>query len=120
MTRNKIHAFSLAAALVVCGVVLASIAPQAGAQGASSSSPQSQKIVKTQFEVLHMLYQSLQVRSIADMRELHTFTYSPAIRDKMQKIFNDGGYQYGDKITLLYDPASLQVIKLKGKPSKAL
>ena len=32
-----------------------------------------------------MMYQSIQVRSLADPRELHTFTYSPAIRDKMQK-----------------------------------
>jgi hypothetical protein len=119
MTRNKIHAFSLAAALVVCGVVLASIAPQAGAQGASSSSPQSQKIVKTQFEVLHMLYQSLQVRSIADMRELHTFTYSPAIRDKMQKIFNDGGYQYGDNVVVWYQQGTAIALNIKGKPSKA-
>jgi hypothetical protein len=38
----------------------------------------------------------------------------------MQGIVDKGGYQYGDKITVLYDPASLQVIKLKGKPSKAL
>src|ERR1700688_1908789 len=98
MTRNKTHAFSLAAALFFCCAVLARYAPQAGAQSAPPSAPQTQKIIKTQFEVLHMLYQSLQVRSLADMRELHTFTYSPGLRDKMQAIFNAGGYQYGDKV----------------------
>ena len=51
-----------------------------------------------------MTYQSLQVHSLADTRELHTFTYSPAIRDKMQNIFNAGGYQYGDKVVVWYKP----------------
>jgi hypothetical protein len=51
---------------------------------------------------------------------IQTFALSPQAAAKMQGIVDKGGYQYGDKITLLYDPASLQVIKLKGKPSKSL
>jgi hypothetical protein len=65
-----------------------------------------------------MLYQSLQVRSLADIRELHTFTYSPAIRDKMQNIFNAGGYQYGDKVVVWYKRGEDVAFKIKGKPSK--
>ena len=119
MTRNKTHALSLAAALVFCGAMLASSAPQAGAQNASSAAPETQKIIKTQFEVLHMLYQSLQVRSLADMRELHTFSYAPGLRDKMQAIFNAGGYQYGDKVVVWYRQGTEIALNIKGKPSKS-
>jgi hypothetical protein len=114
MMRNKTHVFLLAAAIVLCGAVLVSSAPVASAQ----SAPQSQKIIKTHFVVLHMLYQSLQVRSVVDMRELHTFTYSPQIRGKMQNILNAGGYQYGDKVVVWYRRGEDVAFKIKGKPSK--
>jgi hypothetical protein len=115
MTRNKTHVLSLAVALAFCAAALASSAPAASAQ----SAPQSQQIVKTQFVVLHMLYQSIQVRSLVDMRELHTFTYSPGIRDKMQNVFNAGGFQYGDKVVVWYQRGTSVALKIKGKPSKA-
>ena len=114
MTRNKIHALVLAAAAVLCGALLA-----VSAQSAPLPVPQSQKIIKERFEVVQMSFQLLQVRSL-DMREHFTFSYSPGIRDKMQNIFNAGGYQYGDKVKLEYDPQSLRVVKFKGKPSKPL
>jgi len=38
----------------------------------------------------------------------------------MQVIIEKGGYQYGDKVKLEYDPQSLKVVKFKGKPSKPL
>jgi hypothetical protein len=118
MTRNKTHALLVAAAVVLCGVVLSSSAPVASAQGVPSPVPESQKIIKVRFEVLHMLYQSIQVRSLVDMRELHTFTYSPEIRDQMQKVFNAGGYQYGDKVVVWYRRGADVALKIKGKPSK--
>jgi len=118
MTRNKKQAVWLAAGLVLCGAVLASFAPVASAQGAQATAPQSQKIIKTQFVVLHMLYQSLQVRGLADFREIHTFTYSPDIRDKMQSVYNAGGYQYGDKVVVWYRQGTTVALKIKGKPSK--
>jgi hypothetical protein len=105
-------------AIVVCVAVMASSAPEASAQSAPAPAPEAQKTIKGRFEVLHMLYQSLQVRSVADMRELHTFTYSPAIRDKMQSIFNAGGYQYGDKVVVWYKRGEDVAFKIKGKPSK--
>ena len=116
--RNKIHALCLAAAFALCAAILVSCAPPTGAQGAADSAPASEKIIKTRFEVLHMMYQSIQVRSLADMRELHTFTYSPEIRDQMQNVFNAGGYQYGDKVEVWYRPGQSVALKIKGKPSK--
>src|SRR5580693_5294820 len=59
------------------------------------------------------------VRAKGNDMSIQTFALSPEAATKMQGIVDKGGYQYGDKVTLLYDPASLQVIKLKGKPSKA-
>jgi hypothetical protein len=118
MKRNKTHAFLLAAALGLCGALMASSAPGASAQSAPASSPQTQKIIKVRFEVLHMLYQSIQVRSLVDMREIHTFTYSPEIRDQMQKVFTAGGYQYGDKVVVWYRSGGGIALKIKGKPSK--
>ena len=38
----------------------------------------------------------------------------------MQKIVDSGGYQYGDKVTVLYEPATSKAIKVKGKPSKPI
>ncbi len=118
MTRNKIHALLLAAALVLCGVALAASAPAAGAQGAASTAPQTRQIVKTQFAVQQMLYQSIEVRGLDNMREVHTFTYAPAIRDKMQKLLKAGGYKYGDKIVVWYQQGADVALKIKGKPSK--
>ena len=118
MTRNKTHALLLAAAFALCGVAPASSAPAAGAQSAPAPSPQSEKIIKTHFVVMHMMYQSLQVRGVADARELHTFTYSPAIRNKMQNILNAGGYQFGDNVVVWYKPGENIAYKIKGKPSK--
>jgi ribosomal protein L21E len=36
----------------------------------------------------------------------------------MQQIVDKGGYQYGDKVTILYDPTTQKAMKIKGKPSK--
>jgi hypothetical protein len=121
MMRNKIHALSLTAALAICYVLLAGFAPVARTQGAPAvaPAPPAQKIVKAQFVVLHMLYQSLQVRGVNDMREIHTFQYSPGLRDKMQNIFNAGGYQYGDKVVVWYHSGEDVALKIKGKPSKS-
>jgi hypothetical protein len=118
MTRNKTHALLLAAAFALCGLVLASSAPGASAQSAPASSPQSQKTIKTHFVVMQMMYQSLQVHGVADARELHTFTYSPAIRGKMQNILNAGGYKFGDNVVVWYKPGENVAYKIKGKPSK--
>jgi hypothetical protein len=118
MTRNKTHALLLAAGFLLCGVGLASSAPAVSAQNASPLAPQSQKIIKTHFVVMQMMYQSLQVRSVVDARELHTFTYSPAIRDKMLNILNAGGYQFGDNVVVWYKPGENVAFKIKGKPSK--
>lgn len=67
---------------------------------------------------MRMLYNAIQVRGIANPLENHTFSYSPAIRDKMQKVFNQGGYQYGDQVEIWYERGADVALKIKGKRSK--
>jgi hypothetical protein len=121
MTRNKNHALLLGAALALCGALLAGFAPAARAQtgpAATSPPPASHKVIKTHFIVEHMLYQSLQVHSVNDFRDLRTFSYSPKIRDRMQQILNAGGYQHGDRVTIWYGSDTTLALKIRGKPSK--
>jgi hypothetical protein len=51
---------------------------------------------------------------------IRTFPLSEAASAKMQKIVDNGGYQYGDKVTVYYDPATSKAMKFKGKPSKPI
>jgi hypothetical protein len=118
MTRNKTHALLPAVWFVLCGVVLANYAPRAMAQGASPAASQSKPVIKSQFLVERMMNQAIQVRDIAAVPALHTFTYSPGVRDRMKNIFNEGGYQYGDKVVVWYQSGSTVALNIKGKPSK--
>ncbi|MGD0907944.1 MAG: hypothetical protein ABSA96_10205 [Candidatus Acidiferrales bacterium] len=108
MMLSKNFGLTLAIALAFCAMSI-----PARAQGTREG-----KIVKAHFEVLHMLYNAIQVRSVVDMREIHTFVYSDRIRDEMQSLFIQGGYQYGDKVKIWYQPGTEIALKIKGKPSK--
>jgi hypothetical protein len=82
--------------------------------------PKPTGLSKFEGYVMNANVAQITVRAKGNDMAIQTFALSPQAAAKMQVIVDKGGYQYGDKITLLYDPASLQVIKLKGKPSKAL
>ena len=116
--NNKTRALLVAACLVLYGGFVVSSAPPANAQNGPSTSSPSRNIIKTQFAVQRMLNQSLQVRELAVVPGLHTFTYSPAIRDKMQNVLNAGGYQYGDQVVVWYRQGTNVALKITGKPSK--
>jgi hypothetical protein len=82
--------------------------------------PKPTGLSKFEGYVMNANIAQITVRAKGNDMAIQTFALSPQAAAKMQGIVDKGGYQYGDKITLLYDPASLQVIKLKGKPSKSL
>lgn len=82
--------------------------------------PKPTGLSKLEGYVMNANVAQITVRAKGNDMAIQTFALSPQAAAKMQVIVDKGGYQYGDKITLLYDPANLQVIKLKGKPSKAL
>lgn len=60
------------------------------------------------------------VHAKGDDMTIQTFSLSQAASAKMQQIVDKGGYQYGDKVTVLYDASSFKAIKVKGKPSPPL
>jgi hypothetical protein len=60
------------------------------------------------------------VRAKGNDLAIRTFPLSEAASAKMQKIVEKGGYQYGDKVTVFYEPATSKAIKFKGKPSKPI
>jgi hypothetical protein len=51
---------------------------------------------------------------------IQTFALSAPVSTKMQQIIDQGGYQYGDKITVYYDTTTHQALRIKGKPSRPL
>ena len=60
------------------------------------------------------------VRAKGNDLGIRTFPLSQVESAKMQKVIDKGGYQYGDKVTIYYDPATSTAMKIKGKPSKAI
>jgi hypothetical protein len=71
-------------------------------------------------EVVHADSHSIMVREQANSLAIHTFTYSPKIQDAMQKLSDQSGYQYGDKVKILYQPGDTVALRIAGKPSKPL
>ena len=82
--------------------------------------PKPTGLSKFEGYVMNANIAQITVRAKGNDMAIQTFALSPEAAATMQAIVDKGGYQYGDKVTLLYDPANLQVIKLKGKPSKTL
>jgi hypothetical protein len=60
------------------------------------------------------------VRAKDNELSIQTFALSPEASAKMQQLIDKGGYQYGDKVTIFYDPDTNKALKIKGKPSKAI
>jgi hypothetical protein len=59
------------------------------------------------------------VRAKGNDMTVQTFPLTPEASAKMLQIIDKGGYQYGDKVTVFFDPDSKKAFKVKGKPSKA-
>src|SRR5258706_13250533 len=125
MMGNKRFSRLLLAAGALCALALSAsaqvtTAPVIKLKPVHTQQPQQAKPAKTRFEVLHMMTTGIQVRSLVNGLEIHTFTYSDKIHDAMLNFFNQGGYQYGDKVEIQYQPGTEVALKIKGKPSKPL
>ena len=70
--------------------------------------------------VMHANVAQITVRAKGNDMGIQTFSLSEAAAAKMQQIIDKGGYQFGDKVTILYEPTSLKAVKIKGKPSRPL
>jgi hypothetical protein len=82
--------------------------------------PKTTGLDKFEGFVMHANNAQITVRAKGNDMAIRTFPLSQAASDKMQKIIDKGGYQYGDKVTIYYVPATSQAIKFKGKPSKPI
>jgi hypothetical protein len=88
----------------------------------SAIKPKSKTVGLGKFEgyVMHANIAQITLRAKRNDMSLETFTLSQVAATKMQTIVDKGGYQYGDKVTVYYDPATKLALKVKGKPSKAI
>jgi len=82
--------------------------------------PKPSGLAKFEGFVMHANIAQITVRAKGNDLAIRTFALSDRAATKMQQIVDKGGYQYGDKVTVFYDPASEKAIKVKGKPSKPL
>jgi hypothetical protein len=84
-----------------------------------SVKPPKQKTATFKGVVLHMDAQSIIVRDPNNSATVKTFSYTPALLKKLQKLINSGGYQYGDKVHVKYAIGGAVAQEISGRPSKA-
>jgi hypothetical protein len=82
--------------------------------------PKPTGLSKFEGTVMHANSVEITLKAMGNDLGIQTFPLSQAASLKMQQIIDKGGYQYGDKVKLEYDPQSMRVVKFKGKPSKSL
>lgn len=132
MSATRTHSFRVAAfflAAFYCSpsraqdpvtVLTPAIIDTAAAIAVKAKKPKTTGQVKFEGFVMHANIAQITVRAKGNDLAIRTFPLSPAAAGKMQQIIDKGGYQYGDKVTVLYDAATEQAIKVKGKPSKPI
>ena len=77
-------------------------------------------VAKFEGFVMHANIAQITLRAKGNDMAIRTFPLSEPAIAKMQQIVDKGGYQYGDKVTVLYDSVSQKALKVKGKPSKPI
>jgi hypothetical protein len=82
--------------------------------------PKPSGLAKFEGFVMNANIAQITVRAKGNDMSIQTFTLSEAAATRMQQTIDKGGFQYGDKVTVLYDPSSLKAVRVKGKPSPAL
>jgi hypothetical protein len=133
MKNSKILGFSFAVATALALLATPVRAQVAEAAAASIAAPIITKIVNKvmpqgkpegsnwlKAEVIHADSQTLIVRERQNGMMIHTFNFSPEMKDKMQAILDNGGFQYGDRVSILFMPGQTVALRIHGKPSKSL
>ena len=86
----------------------------------SKAEKSKRQYAKFQGTVMHANAAQITVRGIENELAIRTFPLSQPLSEKMVRIIERGGYQYGDKVTIVFDPVTQQAVKIKGKPSKPI
>jgi len=127
---------SIAGALCCAAVMLVIAAPPARAQAeeiepkrtpistdANTPTVVKQKPAKAVWlkaEVIHSDRRTLIVREAGNGMEIHTFTFSEKAKDKIEQVQDEGGYQSGDHVRILWIPGTSEALNIKGRPSKPI
>ncbi|HEY2462216.1 MAG TPA: hypothetical protein VGI16_15515 [Candidatus Acidoferrum sp.] len=82
--------------------------------------PKPSGLAKFEGFVMNANSVQITVRAKGNDMTIETFTLAPNASTKMQAVVDKGGYQYGDKVTVMYDPSSKKAIRVKGKPSRPI
>jgi hypothetical protein len=82
--------------------------------------PKANGLARFQGYIQHANNAQITARAKGNEMSIQTFSLAPEASTKMQRIVDQGGYQYGDKVTVYYDPATMRAVKFKGKPSKPI
>ena len=124
----------IVSALFCAAAVLAAGAPSARAQlteparvpiSTDTNTPvvvkqKPAKAVWLKAEVVHADRHTLIVRELDNGMAIHTFTFSDRAKDKMEEVQDEGGYQTGDRVKVLWIPGSGEALRIKGRPSKPI
>ena len=86
----------------------------------SAVKPKPSGLAKFEGRVMNANIAEITLRSKTNETAIQTITLSKEDAVKMQQVVDKGGYQYGDRETFYYDPATRQAVKFKGKPSKPI
>jgi len=78
------------------------------------------KAVWLKAEVIHSDRHTLIVRELDNSLDIHTFTFSEKAKDKIEQVQDEGGYQTGDRVKILWIPGSSEALRIKGRPSKPI
>jgi hypothetical protein len=82
--------------------------------------PKPTGLAKFEGFVMNANSAQITVRARGNDLGVQTFTLSQPASEKMQQVMDKGGFQYGDKVTVMYDPSSQKAMKVKGRPSRSL
>ena len=88
--------------------------------GAVKPKPLPSGIAKFEGTVMNATSVQITVKAKGDDMAIRTFALSPEASAKMQDTIAKGGYQYGDKVSVIYNQSSLLAVKIKGRASKSL
>jgi hypothetical protein len=124
----------IAVALFSAAAALAAAAPPARAQvvepartpiSTETNTPvvvkeKPAKAVWLRAEVIHSDRRTLIVREADNPMQVHTFTFSDRAKDKIERVQEEGGYQSGDHVRILWIPGSTEALNIKGRPSKPI
>ena len=82
--------------------------------------PKPTGLDKFEGSFMHANIAQITLRAKGNDLAIRTFPLSEEASAKMQKLIDKGGYQYGDKVTVFFEPATSKAMKFKGKPSKPI